>query len=315
LLRPTPAHISAQRQQQLQVLHSHVSQEQKGPSVEPIPYPGYSEAERNRQVRQAKGNGGRARGSGRAGARGRGRGADASAAAPTGPLAQLLASAPDTQLDCFYPLEITCERYLYDQRQYEVRWNASVTSKHKKAPFKTKKILRVITESADRKYALVEWRDTWEKADDFDLAEDYQELVQVWRDFCAENNIKTPVSPPASDDEAGPCDQDEEAQNGTNNESESESSEGEADNSSQRTLRSVKIHAAAQPARNDHGHSLWCLLVYGSRVRGVRHPNQRNTTKVRPGLSARRLRRRELPPNAKRRNQGRRRPEPPGHTG
>ena len=58
--------------------------------------------------------------------------------------------------------------------------------------------------------------------DDFDLAEDHQEPVQVWRDFCAENNIKTPVSPPASDD--GSSEQDEESdKNSASNESGPES--------------------------------------------------------------------------------------------
>jgi hypothetical protein len=296
LLRHPPAHLSAPRQQQLQVLQSHLCGEQKGPSVEPIPYPGYSAAERDRLVRQAKGNVGRARGRGRSDARGRGRGPGVN-----GPLAQLLASVPDTQLDCFYPLEIICERYLYDQRQYEVKWNASVTSKHKKAAFKTKKILSVVTESADSKYALVEWRDTWEMADDFDLAEDHQELVQVWRDYCAENNIKTPVSPPASDDEGGSSEQDEESdKNSASNESGSES---EATNSSIRTLCLVKIYTVAMTMY------IYCDACVCSRVCMIRQPNQQSIEKVRLRLSASRPRRRELLPNLKRKNDSWHRPE------
>ena len=138
-------------------------------------------------------------------------------------------------------------------------------------------------------------------ADDFDLAEDHQELVQVWRDYCAENNIKTPVSPPASDDEGGSSEQDEESdKNSASNESGSES---EATNSSIRTLCLVKIHTVAMTMY------IYCDACVCSRVCMIRQPNQQSIEKVRLRLSASRPRRRELLPNLKRKNDSWHRPE------
>ena len=46
-------------------------------------------------------------------------------------LSDLLAQASDTELDSFYLSEILDEKFVREQRQYLIRWEVSVTSKHK----------------------------------------------------------------------------------------------------------------------------------------------------------------------------------------
>ena len=199
-----PSGVSAERQRALLSARGIVSAEQAGPLVEPIPYPGYSAKERDRKVKAARGPDAVARGK-----RGRGRGrsgaAEANAADTADPLALLLVDAPDTELDMFYPTEIVRERFLCDsgapQRQYEVTWNPSVTSKHKNATFQKSRVECIVKESSDGKHALVKWRNTWEKADAWDEDKVQAELVNVWREYCAEQDVKTPMSPPGSDKE------------------------------------------------------------------------------------------------------------------
>jgi hypothetical protein len=93
-----------------------------------------------------------------------------------------------------YPAEIVRERFLYDsgapQRQYEVTWSPSVTSKHKSVTFQRSRVERIVKESSDGKHALVEWRSTWEKADAWDEDKAQAELVNVWREYCAEHTSR-----------------------------------------------------------------------------------------------------------------------------
>ena len=172
-----PSGVSAERQSALLSIRGIVSAEQLGPLVEPIPYPGYSAKERDRKVNAARGlngadRGERERGRGRGRGRARGCAAEGNVAKAEDPLAVLLAEAPDTELDMFYPSEIVRERFLYDsgtpQRQHEVTWSPSVTSMHKNAAFQKSRVERIRSESSDGKHALVEWRNTWEKADAWD---------------------------------------------------------------------------------------------------------------------------------------------------
>ena len=116
-------------------------------------------------------------------------------------VSELLAEAPATKVDMFYPLEIVCERFIYGQRQYEVSWFSSVTTKHKSPHFKKNKIARIIKSTQDGTYALVDWRSTWEKADTMDGDSAQAELVSVWAEYCNANGIQTPLSPPGSEDE------------------------------------------------------------------------------------------------------------------
>ena len=78
----------------------------------------------------------------------------------------MLGQAPDTELDNFYPRAILDEKYVRDQRQYLVSWHESVTGKHKKG--NKRRISQVVQESVDGKFALVEWKDTWEKGSEMD---------------------------------------------------------------------------------------------------------------------------------------------------
>jgi hypothetical protein len=117
----------------------------------------------------------------------------------------LLVAAPDTELDMFYPSEIVRERFHCDsgapQRQYEVTFSQSVTSKHKNATFQKSRVECIVKESSHGKHALVEWRNTWEKSDAWDEDNAQAELLNVWRQYCAEQDVKTPMSLPGSDEE------------------------------------------------------------------------------------------------------------------
>ena len=73
------------------------------------------------------------------------------------------------------------------------------------------------------KHALVEWRNTWEKADAWDQDDAQAELVNVWREYCAEQDVKTPMSPPGSDKEV--AEESEEADESSESESEQEDEE------------------------------------------------------------------------------------------
>ena len=115
-------------------------------------------------------------------------------------LASLLARAPGTELDSFYPCEICREIYWHDQRQYEVSWFPSVVNASTRASFRSR-IHSAIEDCGDGKYSLVKWRDTWENADAWDNDKDKTDFVAEWKAYCCENGIQTPVSPPSSDDE------------------------------------------------------------------------------------------------------------------
>jgi hypothetical protein len=99
---------------------------QAGPSYEPVTYPGYSKAARTRQK-----NAGGARTQGRGSERGRGRGRGGAGPEIDAELSDLLAQASDTELDSFYLSEILDEKFVREQRQYLIRREVSVTSKHK----------------------------------------------------------------------------------------------------------------------------------------------------------------------------------------
>ena len=59
-----------------------------------------------------------------------------------------------------------------------------MTSKHKKASFAKSKVQSIQKESSDGKHALVEWRNTWEKADAWDEDETQKQAVELWREYC-----------------------------------------------------------------------------------------------------------------------------------
>ena len=197
--RPLPA-VSASRQSELANVAQVVLDEQSGPSVEPIPYPGYTNKKRKQLEAASRGGRGavrgRGRGRGRSGRGGRGRGASQSQDVH---LDALLAQTPNTDVDSFYYDEIVCERWLYDQRQYQVTWHSSVTSKHK-GTFKTR-VRKVLLETSDRKHALVEWLPSWELAISIDSDEDQQDMLLEWKQYCLTQGEKTPLSPPSSDDD------------------------------------------------------------------------------------------------------------------
>ena len=213
-----------------------------GPPVEPITYPGYGAKDRKALLKaqglSASSRGGwRGRGGrGGRGARGRGRGRGRRGAAhePDAALTALLAQAPDTELDNFYPRAILDEKYVRDQRQYQVSWHESVTARHKRGN-KTR-ISKVVQESADGKFALVEWKDTWEKASEMDNDESAAELRRVWRQQCVREGKTTPLPPPDAAAhrrskalEAGEEEDEEEAGEEEEEEDETEDEEKEAE--------------------------------------------------------------------------------------
>ena len=135
--------------------------------------------------------GGKAGGRGRAGKRGQAPGRVA--------LEDLLAQATDTKVNVFYPSEIVKERYVRDQRQYDLTWHNSVTSKHKSTH--KSRIARIVKETTDGKHALVQWNSTFECARGVDGDATQVALVTEWKQYCSDNHVATPLSPPGSADE------------------------------------------------------------------------------------------------------------------
>ena len=92
----------------------------------------------------------------------------------------------------FYPSQIVREGYLRRERQYEVEWDVSVTSKHIRGM--KSRIKTILEQSKKSNYALVEWKDFWEKAVEIDIDLDLADLVTEWKRHCEEQGMKTPLS-------------------------------------------------------------------------------------------------------------------------
>ena len=80
--------------------------------------------------------------------------------------------------------------------------NTSVTSKHKSGL--KKRIKAVVKESASSAFALVSWRDSWEKAEDIDRDATAADLLESWKQSrSAEQKASASDSTEDEDNEAG----------------------------------------------------------------------------------------------------------------